>query len=38
MAKSEQALPDSINRLVAKTTIEILNLRPTMCYGLSTAH
>jgi hypothetical protein len=36
--KSEQALPDSINRLVAKTTIEILNLRPTMCYGLSAAH
>ena len=34
---SEQALPDGVNHLVAKTTVEILNLRPTMCYGLSPA-
>ena len=32
---SEQALPDRSNDLVAKTTVEILNLRPTMCYGVS---
>jgi hypothetical protein len=31
---SEQALPGSVNGLIAKTTIEILNLRPTMSYGL----
>jgi hypothetical protein len=30
--KGDQELPDSINHLVAKRTIEILNLRPTMCY------
>jgi hypothetical protein len=33
--KSEQAFPDSVNRLIVKTTVEILNLRPTMSYGLS---
>jgi hypothetical protein len=33
--RSEQALPDEANALVAKTTVEILNLRPTMSYGLS---
>ena len=32
--KSEQALPDKVNHLIAKTTVEILNLRPTMSYGL----
>ena len=32
--RSEQALPDSVNALLAKTTVEILNLRPTMSYGL----
>ena len=32
--RSEQALPDAVNALIAKTTIEILNLRPTMSYGL----
>ena len=32
---SAQALPDDVNASVAKTTIEILTLRPTMCYGLS---
>jgi len=33
---SEQALPDKVNDLIAKTTVEILNLRSTMSYGLST--
>jgi hypothetical protein len=33
--RNEQALPEAVNRLVAKTTVEILNLRPTMCYGLT---
>jgi hypothetical protein len=31
---SEQALPDSIERLIAKTTVEFLTLRPTMSLGL----
>ena len=31
---SEQALPDVADHLVAKTTVEILNLRPTMSLGL----
>jgi hypothetical protein len=31
----EQALPDNVNELIAKTTIEILTLRPTMSYGLA---
>jgi len=31
---SEQALPDAANPLVAKLTVEILVLRPTMSYGL----
>jgi hypothetical protein len=35
--RSEQALPDKVDALVAKTTVEILNLRPTMSYGLSPA-
>jgi hypothetical protein len=30
----EQAIPDNVNDLIAKTTIEILTLRPTMSYGL----
>jgi hypothetical protein len=34
-ARNEQALPDGVNPLVAKTTVEILTLRPTMSYGLS---
>ena len=34
---SEQALPDGVNPLIAKTTVEILTLRPTMSYGLSPA-
>ena len=32
--RSEQALPDKVNALIAKTTVEILNLRRTMSYGL----
>jgi hypothetical protein len=30
----EQALPEKASELIAKTTVEILNLRPTMSYGL----
>ena len=30
----EQHLPDGVRHLVSKTTIEILNLRPAMSYGL----
>jgi hypothetical protein len=33
--KGEQALPDKVNNLIAKTTVEILTLRPTMSYGLA---
>ena len=33
--KGEQALPDGVKSLVARTTVEILTLRPTMSYGLS---
>jgi hypothetical protein len=32
--RSEQTLPDAVSALIAKTTVEILNLRPTMSYGL----
>jgi hypothetical protein len=35
--QSEQALPDAADPLVAKVTVEILTLRPTMCYGLGSA-
>jgi hypothetical protein len=35
--RSEQALPDKANDWVAKTTVEILNLRPTMSYRLAPA-
>ena len=35
--RSEQALPDGVRPLVAKATVEILTLRPTMSYGLPTA-
>ncbi|MGZ4809642.1 MAG: hypothetical protein ACXV7D_09985 [Thermoanaerobaculia bacterium] len=34
--RSEQALPEYVNDLISKTTIEILNLRPAMSYGIST--
>ena len=33
--RSEQALPEKVNGLIAKTTVEILNLPPTMSYGVS---
>jgi len=36
--KGEQPLPPTAGHLIAKTTIEIMNLRPTMSFGLSTAH
>lgn len=32
--RSEQALPDEAHALIAKSTVEILSLRPTMSYGL----
>jgi hypothetical protein len=33
-----EPLPDKVNTLIAKTTVEILNLRPTMSYGLPAPH
>jgi hypothetical protein len=36
-AGSEGALPEKVGALIAKTTVEILNLRPTMSYGVSPA-
>ncbi len=35
--RGEQALPDKVNTLITRTTVEILTLRPTMSYGLSPA-
>jgi hypothetical protein len=35
--RSEQVLPGSTDDLVARTTIEILNLRPAMSYRLPAA-
>ena len=35
--RSEQALPEKVDALIAKTTVEILNLRPTMSYGVPPA-
>ncbi len=35
--RREQAVPDGVNSLIAKTTVEILSLRPTMSYGVSPA-
>ncbi len=32
--RSEQALPDGVNSMIARTTVEILTLRPTMSLGL----
>lgn len=32
--RSDQALPEAVNRAVAKTAVEILTLRPAMSYGL----
>jgi len=37
LVEGAQALPDKVDGLIVKTTVEILNLRPTMCYGLSPA-
>jgi hypothetical protein len=34
-SQGEQALPVVANDLIARTTIEILNLRPTMSYGVT---
>ena len=34
---SGQSLPDKVHGVIAKTTIEILSLRPTMSYGLRPA-
>ena len=34
-AASEQALPDGVKGLIARMTIEILILRPTMSLGLA---
>ena len=31
------ALPEVVNQMIARTTIEILTLRPTMSYGLTPA-
>jgi hypothetical protein len=36
--RSEQALSDKVNDFIAKMPVEILNLRPTMSYGISSAH
>ncbi len=33
-ARGEQTLPDAVNELIAKMTVEILTLRPTMSLGL----
>jgi hypothetical protein len=34
--RSEQVLPDGVKNLIARTTVEILNLRPTMSLGVTT--
>jgi hypothetical protein len=34
---SEQAFPDGVHRLIARTTVEILTLRPTTSLGLGSA-
>jgi len=36
-ARSEGILPEAVHGLIAKTTVEILTLRPTMSYGLPPA-
>ena len=33
--QSQQPLPDKVGSLIEKSTVEILNLRPTMSYGLA---
>jgi len=32
--RNEQALPDGVSRFIARTTVEILTLRPTLSLGL----
>jgi hypothetical protein len=32
---NDQALPDKVSALVERTTVEILTLRPTLCYGIT---
>ena len=34
VGRSEQALPDAVERLIAKETVELLTLRPTLSLGL----
>jgi hypothetical protein len=34
-SEKEQALPWQVHDVIAKTTVEILNLRPTMSYGIA---
>lgn len=36
-ASKDQALPAKVDRLVARTTVEVLSLRPTMSYNLEPA-
>jgi hypothetical protein len=33
--RAAKALPETVNGLVAKETLEILNLRPALCYGVT---
>ncbi len=33
--RREQALPDGVHALIARTTVEVLTLRPTMSHGLT---
>jgi hypothetical protein len=37
LAEDAQALPGTVDSLIAKMTIEILNLRPTLSYNLAPA-
>jgi len=34
LVEDAQALPDAVNPMIVKTTVEILNLRPTLSYNL----
>lgn len=34
-AMSEQAMPDTVDDVIAKVTVEIMNLRPAMSYGVT---
>jgi hypothetical protein len=36
-SSDEQVLPEKVNTLIARTTIEVLSLRPTMLYGVTPA-